>query len=286
MSAVQAQSSSRSSSSYCWMTNLAQNQTQNQAPDAAAANFLGKTRARSACRSASACAARRPHHRHHDAYDHRWNWGRWTPSPPVLACSGGGKPLQRRTGWRTGDHLRPTWNMSGTGRRWTAAATAGTKRTGPNFTNDTRYAISQYDVLGGPDYRFYLQPKFSISGRAMAGWAYGNFGGDTNGIPPKLIGLYPNSSTFGASVSVIGEFNVSPNTSFVCSDDAHHQRLDPYRPAADSRAGWSTGGESSRTVVGSRFTVHSSHWSVVNTGREQAREVCLRICRDKTSIVS
>ena len=75
----------------------------------------------------------------------------------------------------------------------------------------TRPAISQYDVIGGPVYRFYLQPKFSIAGRAMGGWAHGNFSGDTNGIPPADLGLYPTADTFAASVSVIGELNVSPN---------------------------------------------------------------------------
>ena len=45
----------------------------------------------------------------------------------------------------------------------------------------------------------------------MAGWAHGNFSGDTNGIPPTLLGLYPTSDPFAASVSVIGELNVSPN---------------------------------------------------------------------------
>jgi len=45
----------------------------------------------------------------------------------------------------------------------------------------------------------------------MGGLAYGNFSGDTNGIPPADFGLYPDAATFAASVSVIGELNVSPS---------------------------------------------------------------------------
>jgi hypothetical protein len=75
----------------------------------------------------------------------------------------------------------------------------------------TKPAISQYGALAGPTYRFYLQPKYSISGRVMAGYARGNFTGDTNGFGTLNGLLYPDSSTFAASVSVYGEYNVAPN---------------------------------------------------------------------------
>lgn len=78
----------------------------------------------------------------------------------------------------------------------------------------TRPAISQYDVMAGPIYRFYLQPKFSISGRVMGGWAHGNFSGDTNGITPTLLGLYPDADTYAASAAIIGEYNLTPSVGF------------------------------------------------------------------------
>jgi hypothetical protein len=212
MSAVQAQSSSSSSSSITpdESQNLAQNQPagsgdaqQTPEQNQGQISVQERIRLRRSQRRATAI---------HDAYDHRWEsymdtgYLRFQPGPGLVA----GKPLQRLTyyAWETGLTRFSTERLGFTliGRGY-----YGTAYVGQNFTNSTRYAISQYDVLGGPVYRFYLQPKFSISGRAMGGWAYGNFGGDTNGVPPKLIGLYPNSSTFGASVSVIGEFNVSPN---------------------------------------------------------------------------
>jgi hypothetical protein len=74
----------------------------------------------------------------------------------------------------------------------------------------TKPAISQYAALIGPTYRFYLQPKYSISGRAMAGYAQGNFTGDTNGYGTLGV-LYPNGSTFAASASVFVEFNLTPS---------------------------------------------------------------------------
>ena len=150
----------------------------------------------------------------HDAYDHRWEtyldtgYLRFTPGPGLVA----GKPLQRLTyyAWETGLTRFSTERLGYTviGRGYFGTAFVGLNPYGSRLT---RPAISQYDVMGGPVYRFYLQPKFSIAGRAMAGWAHGNFSGDTNGIPPTDLGLYPDANTFAASASVIGEMNISPN---------------------------------------------------------------------------
>ncbi|HVN92382.1 MAG TPA: hypothetical protein VMT38_01735 [Terracidiphilus sp.] len=148
----------------------------------------------------------------HDAYDHRWEtyldtgYLRFQPGPGLVA----GKPLQKLTyyAWETGLTRFSTERLgySVLGRGY-----YGTAFVGLNQFNITRPAISQYDVLAGPVYRFYLQPKWAISGRAMAGWAHGNFSGDTNRIPPADFGLYSDADTFAASASVIGELNISPN---------------------------------------------------------------------------
>jgi hypothetical protein len=145
----------------------------------------------------------------HDAFDHRWEsymdmgYLRFKPGPA----------LQRLTyyAWETGltrfSNERLGFTLDGRGYYGTAFVGVNQYSQG----HFTRPAISQYDVIGGPVYRFYMQPKFAIAGRAMAGWAHGNFSGDTNGIPPTLLGLYPTSDTFAASVSIIGELNVTPN---------------------------------------------------------------------------
>jgi len=77
----------------------------------------------------------------------------------------------------------------------------------------TKPAISQYSIMLGPTYRFYLQPKYSVSARVLAGYSRGNFTGDTNGYGTLGV-LYPDSSTFAASASIFGEYNLAPNLGF------------------------------------------------------------------------
>ncbi len=80
----------------------------------------------------------------------------------------------------------------------------------------TNPAISQYAVLVGPTYRFYLQPRYSISGRLLGGLEKGNFSGDTyhNTITSTALGLWPDGYTYAASISVLGEYNLAPNFAF------------------------------------------------------------------------
>ena len=80
----------------------------------------------------------------------------------------------------------------------------------------TNPAISEYSILGGPTYRFYLQPRYSISARVMGGIVYGNYTGDTNGSTQlsTAIGLWPNGYVFGASAGVVGDYNFTPHVVF------------------------------------------------------------------------
>jgi len=87
----------------------------------------------------------------------------------------------------------------------------GTPFVGLNQFGLTKPAISQYAAMIGPTYRFYLQPKYSISGRVMGGYAYGNFSADTNGFGSVALGLYPDGSTYAADASVIVEYNLAPS---------------------------------------------------------------------------
>jgi len=207
MPAVQAQSSSSSSSNATpdQNQNLAQNQPsgdaeQTQAEIQGQISVQERIRQRRAQRRSTAI---------HDAYDHKWEsymdtgYLRFQPGPS----------LQRLTyyAWETGLTMFKNERLGYTlvGRGYYGTAYVGLNQYSQGHF--TRPAISQYDVIGGPVYRFYLQPKFSISGRALGGWAHGNFSGDTNGIPPADLGLYPDANTFAASVSIIGELNVAPN---------------------------------------------------------------------------
>ena len=141
----------------------------------------------------------------HDAYDHLFDsyltmgYMRFVPGPNKqrLSFYAWNAGLTRYFSERLGVSLDARGNY-------------GTAFVGLNQFNLTRPAISQYDVMLGPSYRFYVQPKFSIAVRGLAGFSIGNFSGDTNGIPPPTLGLYPDATTFAASGSVVGEYNISP----------------------------------------------------------------------------
>jgi hypothetical protein len=142
----------------------------------------------------------------HDAYAHRFetfaNIGylRFTPGP--------GQQRLTFYAWDTGltrnfgERLGVTFDGRGY---------YGTAYTGLNQYSVTRPTVSEYNFLAGPTYRFYLQPRYSVAGRVMAGYARNNFSGDTNGIGGANLGLYPDSSTFAASASVIGTINLTPS---------------------------------------------------------------------------
>jgi len=86
----------------------------------------------------------------------------------------------------------------------------GTAYVGLNQYNLTRPSISEYNVMAGPTYRFYLLPKYSVSGRVLGGVARNDFSGDTGGFGTKALGLYPDATTFAASAGVVGQYNVTP----------------------------------------------------------------------------
>ncbi len=90
----------------------------------------------------------------------------------------------------------------------------GTAYVGLNPYGLTRPSISEYNAMAGPTYRFYLQPRYSVSGRVLGGYAHSNFSADTNGIGGKTLGLWPDGGTFAVSGAVIGEVNMTPNLGF------------------------------------------------------------------------
>jgi hypothetical protein len=90
----------------------------------------------------------------------------------------------------------------------------GSAYIGPNSYSQTavyKPAISQYAGMIGPTYRFVLQPKYSVSGRILAGGAYGNFSGDLGPLTPAGLGLYSNGPSVAISASAPIEYNVSPS---------------------------------------------------------------------------
>lgn len=86
----------------------------------------------------------------------------------------------------------------------------GTAYVGLNQYGLTRPSIAEYNAMVGPTYRFYLQPRYAVSGRVLGGYAHSNFSADTNGLGGQTLGLWPDGSTFAASAAIIGEVNVTP----------------------------------------------------------------------------
>ena len=85
---------------------------------------------------------------------------------------------------------------------------------GPNEASNTavfKPAISEYVGMIGPTYRFLTEPRYSISGRVLAGAAYGNFSGDTGSFKPIDLGLYANGASVAISASVPVEYNLTPS---------------------------------------------------------------------------
>lgn len=90
----------------------------------------------------------------------------------------------------------------------------GTAYVGLNYYGLTRPAISQYQAMAGPTYRFYLKPKYAFSGRVLGGLAHGNFSGDTNQLGGTTLGLYPDGNTYAINAGVSGEVNLTPSIAF------------------------------------------------------------------------
>jgi hypothetical protein len=197
MHAVLAQSSSSTPPTPATGQAQAQQQSPDQTPQQ---SVQARIRARREARRAAAI---------HDAYSHRYEtfadigYLRFTPGPY----------LQRLTfyAWETGltRNLNDRLGITVAGRGY-----YGTAYVGLNPSSITRPAISQYDLLGGPSYRFYAQPRYSVSGRVMGGMAYAKNSADTNGFGAKTLGLYPDGYTFAISASALGEYNLTPSVAF------------------------------------------------------------------------
>jgi hypothetical protein len=187
-----AQDSNSSSSS----SSLQAQPQQPPAGDQGSVSVQGRIKARRESRRAAAIR---------DTYSHLYEaqvgmgYMRFTP----------GKDLQRTTfySWNV-DFAR--YYSDRLGVNLNARGNYGTTYVGLNPYNVTKPSISMYNFMAGPQYRFYMQPKFAISGRAMAGLAHGHFSGDTNGFGSTTLGMWPDGYTFAASAAIIGEYNVSP----------------------------------------------------------------------------
>ena len=182
----------------------AQDQTQPEAPAATQSQqgpvtVQGRIRARRDARRAQAI---------HDTYAHLYEvfvgggYQRFLPGPG----------LQRNTMYSWDVAVTRYWSEK-LGLTFDGRGYYGTAYVGLNSTSLTRPAISHYNVLVGPTYRFRLRPKYSLAGSVKGGVAIGNFSGDTNGFGTRVLGLFPDGTTYAINASFIGEVNISPDLS-------------------------------------------------------------------------
>ena len=154
----------------------------------------------------------------HEAYNHLYEayvsggYLRFQPGPgvPAMGSAPAGPALQRANiyAWDTGltRFYSERLGVTVDGRGYFATAYVYN-----NQYNITNPAISEYAGLIGPTYRFYMQPKYSVSGRVMGGFIHGKFSGDLGSFKPAQFGLWPDGNTFAASVSIPVEYNLTPN---------------------------------------------------------------------------
>lgn len=148
----------------------------------------------------------------HDTYDHLYEayagmgYLRFSPGPS----------LQRSTlyAWNTGltRYFSERFGVNFDARGYYGIAYTGLQQ-GVTNANNTRPKISVYNLMAGPTYRFYMQPKYSISGRVLGGMALSNFSGDLNGEGSKTFGIWPDATTYAIAGSIVGQYNVSPGVS-------------------------------------------------------------------------
>jgi hypothetical protein len=161
----------------------------------------------------------------HDAYAHLYDayfgmgYLRFVPGPgyPASGSAPHGPGLERahEYAWNVGltRYYSERMGVTVDGRGYYGTAYVGIQPNNPNRVQGiTNPAISQYAVLIGPTYRFYLQPRYSISGRVLGGFTQGNFSGDTNHSTTLStdLGLWPDGDTFAASASIPVEYNLTP----------------------------------------------------------------------------
>jgi hypothetical protein len=159
----------------------------------------------------------------HDVYSHLYEiyvgagYLRFFPGPGIPSQNGEPqKGLQRMTeyNWNVGvtRYFNERLGVTVDGRGIYGSAYVGNN---PNVNGGIpKPAISQYSAMIGPNYRFLLKPKYSISGRVLAGGEWGNFSGDLGRATPAEEGLWPDGASVALSVSVPFEYNFSPEIGF------------------------------------------------------------------------
>lgn len=143
-----------------------------------------------------------------ETYSHRWEiygggqYMRFRPGPD-LHNSGMG-------GWTLGltRYFTPRFGISADARGYYGSNSLGPVNGGGYNTYNAKFSVFPFTI--GPQYRFYSNTKWTISGVVQGGAVYGYFDAHTNGIPPQLVGFYHAGITGGGIASLNVDYNLSP----------------------------------------------------------------------------
>jgi hypothetical protein len=165
-----------------------------------------------------------------DTYGHKYEvsaggtYMRFRPGPNLHNAGMGG--------WVLGftDYLTPRFGIVGDVRGYYGSSSISVN----NPYNIHNASFSVFTFMAGPQYRFYGQQHFSISGALQAGAVYGYFDADTNGFAPQLVGLYPAGITPGGMASLHLDYNLSPALAIRISP---HVLFDEFGSSLDHNQG-------------------------------------------------
>lgn len=89
----------------------------------------------------------------------------------------------------------------------------GSARLGNTVQNATNPQIQTYDFMVGPSYRFRAKEKYSVSGYAAGGAAWGRFSTGPKDYLPEIVGLWPSGVRGAFGVGVNLDYNVDTKLS-------------------------------------------------------------------------
>ncbi|MBT9331206.1 hypothetical protein [Paracidobacterium acidisoli] len=124
-----------------------------------------------------------------------------------------GNTLQHvnESGWNVGitDYIHGNLGVAADFRGYYGTTYTGTNPGAQEF-HIFAPSISQYTFMAGPQYRFYRGLHWGWTGQVLAGVGHGNFGTGTGGLPPTLIGLYPDGNVVNVTAGASVDYNLGP----------------------------------------------------------------------------
>ena len=169
----------------------------------------------------------------------------------------GGGYLRFRPGSTLQRNSESAWNVGITDYLWGEEGITADFRGyyGTTFTYVNPYqvfspSISQYTFMAGPQMRFFEGQHWAWRGVVLAGLGHGNFGTGTGGLPPTLIGLYPDGNSFHLRVAASVDYTLGP-----ACPAAYAEQLDGRTEAIPRTISASTPGSSTASAARSSPTL-------------------------------